>query len=85
MLDLKPKRILMEISPIPQNIIEERERVKQVGILLTSERHIHIGKCKEGLKNAKMLKIIAKKKTERKRGWVKRWQDWDKRRQDGEM
>ncbi|CAB3256886.1 unnamed protein product [Arctia plantaginis] len=40
-----PSRILQEISPIPQKLIEVRKRAKQVGTLLTSEEHINARKC----------------------------------------
>lgn len=42
-----PSRILKDISPIPQKVIEARKRSKQVGMLLTSENHITLRKTKE--------------------------------------
>ncbi|CAG4948505.1 unnamed protein product [Parnassius apollo] len=56
--DLTPTRILKQMSPVPQKIIEVRKRAKQVGMLLTSENHIKTRKFKEALK-----KIGNKKKT----------------------
>lgn len=47
------KRILKDISPIPQKIMEVRKRSKQVGKVLTSEEHIALRKDKENEKTLK--------------------------------
>ena len=69
--DYTPSRILKEITPIPQKLIETRKRAKQVGTVLTSEEHIKVRKCaaeknikKESVK--KSVKKEAKKITIRK-------------------
>ncbi|KAF9815503.1 hypothetical protein SFRURICE_019145 [Spodoptera frugiperda] len=48
-----PSRILKDISPIPQKIMEVRKRSKQVGKVLTSEEHIALRKDKENEKTLK--------------------------------
>ncbi|KAF9411049.1 hypothetical protein HW555_010051 [Spodoptera exigua] len=48
-----PSRILKDISPIPQKLMEVRKRSKQVGKLLTSEEHIALRKDKENEKTLK--------------------------------
>lgn len=54
--DLTPSRILQEISPIPQKLLEVRKRAKQVGILLTSEEHMEARKNAEDAKKKRAKK-----------------------------
>ncbi|CAK1595578.1 unnamed protein product [Parnassius mnemosyne] len=65
--DQTPTRILKQISPVPQKIIEVRKRAKQVGMLLTSENHIKTRKFKGALKKSREQKNFEKDvKKERK-------------------
>lgn len=55
-----PSRILKDISPIPQKLIEARKRSKQVGKLLTSDEHITTRRSKEKKKEMKENKRTIK-------------------------
>lgn len=55
-----PSRILKDISPIPQKLIEARKRSKQVGKLLTSDEHITTRRSKEIEKEMKENKRTIK-------------------------
>lgn len=72
--DYTPSRILQDISPIPQKLIEVRKRAKQVGTLLTSEEHIktrrNAAEKSQKKENVRKCVKIKKEKEETRKGTV---------------